>query len=310
MKVGIVGSGKISEIHLALLARLPATEVIGIADIDIAKARAASRRYGIARAYSSLTDLLGSVTPEAVHVLTPPATHSALAIEALDAGAHVYVEKPMAVTSADCAKMESAAARARKQLCVGHCMAYGPLLNDALDLIEEGKAGDLLQASVSIAYDVTRNPDLGKDHWTDALPGGLLEDLAVHPLSVLIRLLGAPKSMHAVVKPDRSTSNHSENVSFLLDQERGIGTAMVSLGARPDMQVVNIWCTKMHITIQVDCTPLMSRTGRRSVLLGVGIVSWRVPSLWQPLRLETAAPLRTLQPAVPRSPSPDCQLPP
>ncbi len=104
MKIGIVGCGMISSHHLTAATRYPGAEVIALVDQDIARARAQAERFSVKRSFDNLADLL-ALKPDVVHVLTPPALHRGVVIEALQGGANVYVEKPMALSVADCEAM-------------------------------------------------------------------------------------------------------------------------------------------------------------------------------------------------------------
>jgi predicted dehydrogenase len=256
MKIGIVGSGMISDHHLSAISRYPGTEIIGIADRDIARASAQAQRFSVPQSFDSLRQLL-ALRPDVVHVLTPPDSHAALVVEALEAGAHVYVEKPMAITVSDCDLMVRAATRANRQLCVGHCWNYIPVIARAQQLISSGTAGDIVQVAASFTYDVRRNPTFGQGHWSMELPGGLAEDLAVHLVSVLIRLLGAPQRTSAM---SRSTGQvpgaKAEDVRAVVEGERGLGSLSVSLRCRPDIILIDIWCTRMLLRLNVSSTSL------------------------------------------------------
>ena len=256
MKVAIVGSGMISGHHLTAAARYPGCEVVGIADRDIARARAQAERFKIARAASTLTELLGH-RPDVVHILTPPRSHAALAVEALQGGAHVFVEKPMAMTEDECAVMMKAAEAAGRQICVGHCWLYTPAFLRAQKLLESGAAGEVVQAAASFNFDLARNPSFGESHWAAGLPGGLAEDLAVHPLSLLIRLLGVPKSTSAITRSSNAVpGGNTQDVRANIETERGLGTLSISLRARPDVALLDIWCTKMLLRLNISSMSL------------------------------------------------------
>ncbi len=270
MKIGIVGSGMISGHHLTAATRYPGTEVVGIVDRYVARARAQAEQFSVANAFDNLADLL-ALKPDVVHIITPPAFHAPLTIQALQAGAHVFVEKPMAATEAECDAMSAAAERAGKQICVGHCWVYTPAMKQAVELIASGSVGDVVQATASFNYDVRRNPSFGQAHWSTQLPGGLAEDLAVHPLSLLIRLLGpVGQSVSLTRGAPIIPSNQTADVRALLDAERGLGTLSVSLRARPDMGLVDILCTRallrlnissMSLTVQREL-PVPQKVGR------------------------------------------------
>jgi predicted dehydrogenase len=256
MKIGIVGSGMISGHHLAAAARRPGAEVVGIVDRDISRARAQAAKHSINRTFDNLTDLL-ALGPDVVHILTPPHSHAALAIEALRAGAHVFVEKPMAMSEQECLAMAAAATRADREICVGHNWLYTPTMIQARELIESGAAGDVLQASASFNFDVRRNASFSKEHWAAQLPGGLAEDLAVHPLALLSRLLGASRRVSAVERTSAEIAGgKTADVRALLDADRGIGTLSVSLRARPDMGLLDIQCTKSLLRLNISSMAL------------------------------------------------------
>jgi len=256
MKIGIIGCGMISEQHLAAATRYPGSQVVGIADLDIARARAQAARFKVNQTFDDITGLL-ALKPDVVHVLTPPGLHESVTLKALEAGAHVYVEKPMATTVAACKRMASAALAANRQLCVGHNWVYSPAMMQAQDLLASGRAGDVVQAAASFNYDVRRNPNFGKDHWAKNLPGGLAEDLAVHPVALLMRLLGTPQRTFAVTRTGSPMpEGQTVDIRALLDAERGLGTMSVSLRARPDVVLLDIWCERMLLRLNISSMTL------------------------------------------------------
>ncbi|HVO46557.1 MAG TPA: NAD-dependent epimerase/dehydratase family protein [Steroidobacteraceae bacterium] len=294
MKIGIVGSGMISGHHLWAASRYPGAEIVGIADRDLSRARSQAALFSVSRTFASLTELL-ELKPDVVHILTPPASHAALAVQALQAGAHVYVEKPMALTVEDCELMTQAAAAARRELCVGHCWLYSPAMLRATQLIESGATGQVLQASSSFNFDVRRNASYGQGHWAGDLPGGLAEDLAIHPASVLIRLLGGPLKTTAARRsapmiPDGGTAD----VRALVDAERGLGTLSVSLRGKPDMGQVEIVCEKMLLRLNISSMtvtvqrelPVPQKIGRGLGNLDVAtqLVASTAGTVWKLLR--------------------------
>lgn len=294
MRIGIVGCGVISSHHLSAILRCPGTEIVGIADRDIACAKQQAQRFAVSRTYASLGELLEQ-KPDVVHILTPPDSHAALTVEALEHGAHVYVEKPMAVTVSECDRMIQAAARAGRQLCVGHCWNYIPVIAEAQRLLASGKLGELVQAEASFVYDVKRNPTFGDGHWSSQLPGGLAEDLAVHLVSVLVRLLGPSKRTIAV---SRSTGQvmgaRVEDARALLDAERGLGAFSVSLRGRPDSILIDIWCTRALLRLNVSSMslavyrqlPVPQKVGRGLTNLDIAsqLIGGTIRATWNLLR--------------------------
>lgn len=294
MKIGIVGCGMISSHHLTAATRYPGAEVIALVDQDIARARAQAERFSVKRTFDNLAELL-ALQPDVVHVLTPPALHRGVVVEALQGGANVYVEKPMALSVADCEAMSRAAASAGRQLCVGHNWLYSPALLKAQALIAGGSTGAVVQVGTSFNYDVRRNPTFGQAHWSKDLPGGLAEDLAVHLLAVLIHLIGAPLHTYAVSRPNAVVPNgKSADVRAVIEAERGLGSLAVSLRALPDMALIDIWCERVMLRVNISSMTLtVERTlpVKRSIARGLAnfdlatqLVGSTLGSTWKLLR--------------------------
>jgi predicted dehydrogenase/nucleoside-diphosphate-sugar epimerase len=221
----------ISDIHIAGLQRL-GVPIVGITDADPDRARMKADRYGITATYPSQREMLAARTPDVVHLLTPPSSHAALCEEAFAAGAHVYVEKPMAATIEDCDRMIAAAARAGRRLCVGHCLVYDPQMRRALDALRNGDIGDLKHVSAVYTFDTSRIPGFDGKGWYRQLGGGFLEDLAAHPASLLVELLGEWQSAHHV--GGRRSDAEPREVTVAVEGTRATGSMFVSLDARPE----------------------------------------------------------------------------
>ncbi|HTT02128.1 MAG TPA: Gfo/Idh/MocA family oxidoreductase [Steroidobacteraceae bacterium] len=255
MKVAIVGCGLISDIHLKAATSYSGAQVVGLADKDIARARTQAARFSIRQATSELGDLLAQ-QPDVVHVLTPPASHESVTIAALEAGAHVYVEKPMAISEAACERMTRAAVAANRQLCIGHCWVYSPAMRQASELLSSGKAGAVVQAAASFNFDLRRSPNFGSGHWSGEMPGGLAEDVAIHPLSALIHVLGAPHRTYALNRGAIADDGRPPDVRALVEGERGLGTLALSFRARPDLAMLDLWCERMLLRLNISSMTL------------------------------------------------------
>ena len=119
IRIGMVGEGAIAQIaHLPVLRKMKGVEVVGICDSDGAKARALAQRMGVGDSYTDIEDLLEFAKVDAVVISTPNHLHEVHAIAALAAGAHVIVERPIALTSAGVAKVLKAAEKARRNVLV------------------------------------------------------------------------------------------------------------------------------------------------------------------------------------------------
>src|SRR5437899_748897 len=151
-RVGLVGAGYVSAYHARALRSLPFIEIIGIADLDKERAGKIAQEFAIPRVYPSL-EAMSETRPDVIHILTPPGSHAALAIQAMEMGCHVFVEKPMAETVADCDRMIACARERGLVLSINHSARLDPIVLQALDLIRDGACGQVL------AVDFLRSSD-------------------------------------------------------------------------------------------------------------------------------------------------------
>ena len=138
LRVGMVGAGYVSSYHLRAVKSLPFAEVVAIADLDQAKAQELAAIFGVPKVYRTLGEM-NAEKLDVVHILTPPAYHAELSIQAMEAGAHVFVEKPMAETPGDCERMLEVARRTGRVLSVDHSARMDPIVLKALDDCELGR---------------------------------------------------------------------------------------------------------------------------------------------------------------------------
>jgi 2-alkyl-3-oxoalkanoate reductase len=233
-RVGLVGAGYVSEFHIRALQRLPDVRIAGVTDLVEARARAVADRLGVP-AYPSLPAMAGAGV-EAVHVLTPPSSHTAVALDALRLGCHVLVEKPLATSVEDCDRLAEASAAAGRSVCVGHSMLLDPTFVRLLDAVRGGAVGDVL--SVDIFRSSVYPPYLGGPLPPQYGEGGYpFRDLGVHALYMLRELIGAIED----VTPEFRTAGGlaaDPNVYFdewraLVRCARGSGHVHLSWNVRP-----------------------------------------------------------------------------
>ena len=247
LRAAIVGAGLISDLHIRGVQRLDGAVVAAIVDSDLDRAKAKAAEYGIESVFSDVDVMLERVHPDVVHVLTPPTTHVDICVAALEAGAAVYVEKPMASSEADCDRMIEAARRTGRQLCVGHSLVYDPLMREALEAIEAGQIGEVVHATAIYCFDPKRIAGYNSKGWYRRLGGGFVEDLASHPASVLLRVLGTPRQITGAADP--RTAHASHEIAAVVQGEHGTGTLFVSLDARPEDVTLDVRGTRGTVRV-------------------------------------------------------------
>lgn len=226
LRIAIAGGGKMARHHAGAIGRLgQLAQVTAVADPSEAAREAMLEVAGAARAYPDLASLLAAEAIDVVHVVTPPATHDAMCRQALEAGAHVYVEKPFTETAAEAEGLLSLArARARK-VCAGHQLLYEPPAARAAELLPA--LGSLVHVESYFSFrPVRRNPD-GR---TPLRPDLQLLDILPHPVYLLLRFLGgedrAPELGSLELGPGGTVHAH-------LRQGGITGSLVVTLEGRP-----------------------------------------------------------------------------
>lgn len=231
LRVAVIGAGYVASHHLAALAELDGVEIIAICDTNADAAHALATRYG----GQALKDAgaLAALRPDIVHVLTPPASHARLAMLALEMGAHVLVEKPMADSVAECEAMIAKARECGRMLGVNHSDLLDPVVRQALQAVRDGRIGDV------VSVDIIRNSEY-PPYAGGPLPASVSQgsypfrDLGVHGLYTLEAILGplAPPQV-TFQSSGRDPNLHFDEWQAVVRGERGIGRLLLSWNARP-----------------------------------------------------------------------------
>ncbi|MBI4514420.1 MAG: Gfo/Idh/MocA family oxidoreductase [Deltaproteobacteria bacterium] len=228
MTAALIGCGRIAQVHQQYLATVPEAELVAVCDAD-AGARAAMSARAAVPPYASLEQLLAAAAPQVVHILTPPPTHAPLALQALAAGAHVLIEKPMALSAADADSLVAAAHRNNCIVTADHNRWFDPVVQRARALLASGALGTL--TGVEIFQGAVGEGDAAALGWKTALPGGPLHDVAPHPLYFLRHFLGPIATFE--VMAERDANGNVAEARAIARGEAGWGTVTLSLRARP-----------------------------------------------------------------------------
>jgi len=198
VRVGFVGSGGIAGTHIKWLAPVDGVEVVALADPVAGACERHIKTYGLdgAKVFRDYKQLLKMKDVDAVSVCTPNWLHYKPTIEALRAGKHVLVEKPMAMTARESAKMCEVAKQTGKTLTIGFQQRFTPAAQFIHRAVEEGKLGDVVYVRAQ-ALRRRGIPSWGVFGRKDLQGGGPLIDIGVHILEVSHYLLGKPKPVAA-----------------------------------------------------------------------------------------------------------------
>ncbi len=220
VRVGVIGTGAISQVvHVPIFAEREDVELVAVADADLHKAEALSRRFKIPHVCDADT-LIARDDLDAVVICTPNHLHEEMAIAALEAGKHVFVERPLATTSAGAARVIQAAERAGRVLVAGMPHRFRPGVAALRDFVAGGELGEVYSVRGSW---MTRLMPGSRHTWRydrGAAGGGALVDLGVPALDLCMWLVGYPtvKRVSCVTAPRGASA---EDVATLLAETEG-----------------------------------------------------------------------------------------
>lgn len=190
---GVIGCGEIAPAYLESLRRYPTLRVVGFADLDPARAEACARRYG-GRAYPDPEALLADPAVRMVVNLTPPQAHAEVNRRCLEAGKHVFSEKPLALTYAEAAALAELAARQGVHLVAAPITYMGEAQQTAGRYLREGRLG-----TVRLVYAESNHGRIETWHpRPQALYRiGPIWDMGIYALTVITAFLGPVREVQA-----------------------------------------------------------------------------------------------------------------
>ena len=230
LKVGIVGAGGITRAHLpAYLERPDRVQLNAVCDLVEPLAQELAKKAGIDAVYLDINEMLRDADIEAVDICTTHNAHAPLAIAAAEAGKHVIVEKPMAISVQECKDMIAAADKAGTTLMVAQHLRYAPEARAAKRLLDEGKLGMIEAVRTELfgggMRGRRRRRRQGERWMQDARRsgGGMMMSEQVHHIDLLRYYAGNVKRVNGVCKSlqEHMTHGAEDLVSATLEFESG-----------------------------------------------------------------------------------------
>lgn len=190
-RVGLIGTGYIADHHVAALRGR--ASLVGVVDVDHQRASDFAKRHGL-ETFASLAALADAC--DVIHVLTPPAAHTRVALEALEHGCHVLVEKPLAEDPSDCERIYRVADERGLRVCVNHSLLFDPQILRARERVRAGELGRIVGVEVtrSSEYPPYLGGPLPPPYRSAGYP---FRDLGVHALYLVRAFLGPIEQVNA-----------------------------------------------------------------------------------------------------------------
>ena len=214
LKIGLVGCGGLGSRHAANVERIEGAELVAVCDHERASAAVLANKLSSQPAvYDNHQTMLSEQSPDAVLVVTPNFVHSPITVDAATSGAHVFCEKPMALTIEDCDAMIDAADNAGAFLMIGYVRRFQNAYREMKRLIDEGQIGEIRMAHTvrlgTGAPGGVAGWQLDRDRY-----GGLFS-MHSHELDQLTWMAGDVHAVQAVMRYDDASDNTVEESIFI-----------------------------------------------------------------------------------------------
>jgi predicted dehydrogenase len=189
LKIAIVGCGKIADSHAQQIQRINGCEISAVCDREELMARQLQERFLAKRWFKDLNLMLSETHPDVVHITTPPQSHLSIAMQCLEFGCNVYVEKPFTINFGEAKKLLENAEKRRLKVTVGHDDQFRHAARVMRKMVQGGfLGGSPVHMESYYGYELGgsgyANALIGdKQHWVRALPGGLMHNIISHGIA-------------------------------------------------------------------------------------------------------------------------------
>jgi len=252
LRVALVGCGKAAENHIREIRKLSGASLVAVCDIEPLMAEQLAVRYRIQKHFSDMDAMLETERPDVVHIATPPQSHLALAVKALDAGCHVLVEKPLTLCYGDSQKLVAHAVSRERKLTIGYNYYFDPIARTMRKLFAEGVLGRPVHIESFLGYDLSGSFGAcvfaNSEHWVHRLPGKLVHNVIDHLLNKVAEFMSDQVTVQARAW-QRATHRHPtcsmpDELRLMLFDAGTSAFATFTSHAQPVAHFLNVYGTK------------------------------------------------------------------
>lgn len=265
IKVGIIGCGKIADSHAEQIQRIPGAVMAGACDREELMARQLWERYPIQKYFGRVQDLLETAKPDVVHITTPPQSHFELGKLCLEAGCHVYMEKPFTVNAQEAAALIRLADERKLKITAGHDYQFTHAKRRMRELIRNGYlGGPPVHMESYHCYELGSESYVrailgDRKHWVRALPGTLMHNNISHGISSIAEFLDTDEpfvNAHGYTSPFLKKMNETEIIDeaqvIISEQERRSAYFTFSSQMRPVLHQFRIYGPENALIVDHD----------------------------------------------------------
>jgi predicted dehydrogenase len=271
---GFIGCGEVVETKSGpAFSEVEGSSVVAVMSRTERRARTYAMKHGIAKWYTDAQELIDDPDVNAVYIATPPSSHATYAIMAMKAGKPVYVEKPLASSYEDCARINRISEQTGVPCFVAYYRRYLPYFQKVFDIVKSGAIGQVINVQVRYteplrtadAEAIKNGEDLPWRLHPEIAGGGYFYDMAPHQLDLLQHMFGVILEARGICSNRGGYYDAEDSVSACFRFENGLPGS-------------GSWCYVAHESAREDCIEIIGTEG---------LVSFSIFD-YQPIRLQTS----------------------
>lgn len=199
MKVGVIGCGGITPVHIKVYRNLKNIELTSLCDLNLEKAKNLATKFKVKNVYQDYWDMLEKEKLDLVDICTPPSTHLKLVCDAAKVVPAILLEKPMALSVAECDKMIKTVRKHGCKLCIGHSQIFSPHIQKARSMVDSGEFNLFsFRTSLKASFEILRKFNLAPAWNVSPEQKGIIWEVCCHHAYLQLHFLPDIKEVYAV----------------------------------------------------------------------------------------------------------------
>ena len=279
LRIGVVGCGKIADGHVEQVRATGRGEVLAVCDREPLMAEQLKVRLNVPRFYTDLNQMLAENKLDVVHIATPPDSHVAIACLAMNAGCHVFVEKPFALTQVQAREILDCAKRTDKRVSVNYLYNFESPGLELEGLLAKQGLGEIVHMDTHYGYNLSG--DYGRAvmadpaHWVHRLPGKLFHNVLDHVLAKVVGQLSDDLSVQVLAFRRRDATGNAavdamaDELRFMLRSGSVTVAGLVSAHGRPVAHTLRVVGTRDTVELDYSARTLV-RSARQTQPSAIG----------------------------------------
>lgn len=284
VRIGVIGTGGMASLHMNNIKKTENAELTAVCDVDPERAKTAGRKYNC-KVFSNHKELLKEKVCDAVMIATPHYFHTTIGIDALNAGHHVLVEKPISVHKADCERLIAAHKNKKLVFAAMFNMRTDPHYKKIKQLIDSGELGALIRVTWIITNWFRTNAYFASGSWRATWKGeggGVLLNQCPHQLDLFQWLCGMPKKVHGFCGiGKRHDIEVEDEVSAYMEYKNGAtGVFITSTGEAPGTNRLEIAGERGKVVLENDTLTFIRNEVPANKFIKTSKELFATPDIW------------------------------